>query len=444
MVKPKITETDISKLTPDPNNARKRTPLSASVIRKSIEQFGMTRSIVLDENGVILAGNGAFEEAGQLGIERVIVVETTGNEIVAVKRTNLTAEQKTQYAIADNTASDFSTWDFDILNDLAQEVDLSEFFPDDKLNELLEQLGKGESFGVTEQGEENEEEIAELLDKVDEIESRVKLGEIWQCGRHKISCGDSTIEKNVRALLGDRFGDVGMVWSDSPYGISIVATNGYVGGGECNRTSIEDCQERKRFGTVGGSKPFGSKDVRGSIGASNIVEVNKYAPIIGDDTTETARKSFEVCKLFPDSIQFWWGANYFDFLPASSCWIVWDKENTGNFADAELAWCNHKSAVRIFKHQWNGMIKASEHGEKRVHPTQKPVALCEWCFKKYGNDNDLIFDPFLGSGISIIAAQKMEGDRTVYGFELSPQYCTIILERFSRFTGQDPKLIGHL
>ena len=148
MVKPKITETDISKLTPDPNNARKRTPLSASVIRKSIEQFGMTRSIVLDENGVILAGNGAFEEAGQLGIERVIVVETTGNEIVAVKRTNLTAEQKTQYAIADNTASDFSTWDFDILSELTQEIDLSEFFPDDKLNELLEQLGDSKNEGI--------------------------------------------------------------------------------------------------------------------------------------------------------------------------------------------------------------------------------------------------------------------------------------------------------
>jgi DNA methylase len=244
--------------------------------------------------------------------------------------------------------------------------------------------------------------------------------------------------------LGDRFGDVGMVWSDSPYGISIVATNGYVGGGECNRTSIEDCQERKRLGTSNGSKPFGSKDVRGSVGTSNIVEVNKYAPIIGDDTTETARKSFEVCKLFPDSIQFWWGANYYDFLPASSCWIVWDKENTGNFADAELAWCNHKSAVRIFKHQWNGMIKASERGEKRVHPTQKPVALCEWCFEKYGKPDDVIFDPFLGSGISIIAAQKMEGDRIVYGFELSPAYCEIILQRFEKLTGIEPKLIGRL
>ena len=148
MVKPKITETDISKLTPDPNNARKRTPLSASVIGKSLEQFGAARSIVVDENDVIRAGNGTFEEAGQLGIEKVLTVEVDGNTIVAVKRKGLTEEQWKQYAIADNTASDFSTWDFDILNDLAQEVDLSEFFPDDKLNELLEQLGGSKNEGI--------------------------------------------------------------------------------------------------------------------------------------------------------------------------------------------------------------------------------------------------------------------------------------------------------
>ena len=245
MTKPKITETDISKLTPDPNNARKRTPLSASVIRKSLEQFGAARSIVVDENDVIRAGNGTFEEAGQLGIEKVLTVEVDGNTIVAVKRKGLTEEQWKQYAIADNTASDFSTWDFDILSELTQEVDLSEFFPDDKLNELLEQLGKGESFGVTEQGEENEEEIAELLDKVDEIESRVKLGEIWQLGRHRLGVGDSTIEKNVRALLGDRFNDVGMVWADPPYGISIVSANQYVGGGTATEHQSKNVEEGK-------------------------------------------------------------------------------------------------------------------------------------------------------------------------------------------------------
>ena len=425
MTKPKITETDISKLTPDPNNARKRTPLSASVIRKSLEQFGAARSIVVDENDVIRAGNGTFEEAGQLGIEKVVTIEVDGNTIVAVKRKGLTEEQWKQYAIADNTASDFSTWDFDILSELTQEVDLSEFFPDDKLNELLEQLGKGESFGVTEQGEENEEEIAELLDKVDEIESRVKLGEIWQLGRHKIACGDSTIDGNVRALLGDKFGDVGMVWSDPPYGIEIVGNAGNVGGDK-------------------NPSPFGGMK---NLGKSKAIAANVYSPIVGDNSINTAINASELAiRLFCKSIQIWWGGNYYaSRLPNSSCWLIWDKDTGSNdFADAEIAWTNQKSSVRIFKHTWNGMVKASEHGEKRIHPTQKPVALCEWCFEKYGKPDDVIFDPFLGSAPSIIAAQKMEGDRTVYGFELSPAYCEIILQRFSKLTEIEPKLIGRL
>ena len=187
MVKPKITETDVSKLIPDPNNARKRTLLSASVIRKSLEQFGAARSIVIDENDVIRAGNGTYEEAGQLGIEKVLVVEADGNTIVAVKRRGLTEEQWKQYAIADNTASDFSTWDFDVLNDLAQEVDLSEFFPDNKLNELLESLGKGEGFGNSESKEngnpESPEDFKEYGEDIETEHCCPKCGYKWSGGK---------------------------------------------------------------------------------------------------------------------------------------------------------------------------------------------------------------------------------------------------------------------
>jgi DNA modification methylase len=404
MSKPKIIETNISNLTPDPNNARKRTPLSAKVISKSLEQFGACRSIVIDENDVIRAGNGTFEEAGQLGIEKVLVVEADGNTIVAVKRPGLSESDWKQYAIADNTASDFSTWDVDILNDLTQEVDLSEFFPDYKLNELLEQFGKGEGFGSNEQQEENEEEIAELLDKVDEIESRVKLGEIWQLGRHKIACGDSTVEGNVRALLGDRFGDVGMVWSDPPYGMNL-------------------------------DTDFSKMNGKG----------NKYEKVIGDDKFF----NFELFNFLKCSQQFWWGADYYSkALPDVGSWFVWDKYptdiNSNRFGSGfELAWSKtpHKRdivRVKSINVNWE-TVK-----ERCGHPTQKPTLLCEWFFEKYGDSDDVIFDPFLGSAPSIIAAQKMEGDRTVAGFELSPAYCEIILQRFSKLTGIEPKLIGRL
>lgn len=440
-------EKNISDLKFDPRNARRRTERSSYMIRRSLEKFGGMRSIVIDDKNIVRAGNGTLEEAGQLGIDRVRIIEADGSELIAVRRKGLSEDDWKEYAIADNRSSDLSEWDVDVLQETHNEVDLSDWFTRDEIS-AWDVEGEYE----TPSDEEDEETTSDLIDQVEsgEIEPRVKLGEIWALGRHRIACGDSTDEANVKKLLGDR--TPSFVWSDPPYGIAIVATNGYVGGGEANNIPFggvknETPQQRaKRLGSANGSKPFGSKDVRGSVGASNVVEVNKYAPIIGDESIDTAVKAYETAAaIAPKAMHVWWGGNYYSSeLPNSNCWIVWDKENTGNFADAELAWTNSPTAVRIFKHMWNGMVKASEHGQKRVHPTQKPIALAEWCFEKYGNDGDVILDQFLGSGMSIIAAQKMEGDRTVYGFELSPEYCTVIIERFEKFTGKNAELVGYL
>ena len=515
MTKPKITETDISKLTPDPNNARKRTPLSASVIRKSIEQFGMTRSIVLDENGVILAGNGAFEEAGQLGIERVIVVETTGNEIVAVKRTNLTAEQKTQYAIADNTASDFSTWDFDVLSELAQEVDYSEFFPDDKLNELLESLGKGENFGVSEQGEENEEEIAELLDKVDEIESRVKLGEIWQLGRHKLCCSDSTIESNVRALLGDRIAS--LIHADPPYGMGkekdgVLNDNLY--GDKLDdfqmkwwracRGSVADnasayiwgnAEDLWRLWYKGGLKDSERLTFRSQVIWNKPPSAGPCGSPIGSDKMRSYPHGYEVLLFFMlgeqgfnnNADNYWEGWEpirlYLDNerkksgLTTAQCNEICDKQNMtqsaftkGGFRlilEEDYIALQDAAKGKAFKREYDdlkrewyetrayfnntheNMTDVWEYprvqGEERWgHATPKPVDMIARIYKSSSPDDGVIYSPFLGSGTDIIAGEKLEGNRTVYGFELSPAYCEIILQRFEKLTGIEPKLIGKL
>jgi site-specific DNA-methyltransferase (adenine-specific) len=402
----KIREVHVSELNLDPRNPRKRTELSAGVIKKSLEQFGACRSIVIDESGTVRAGNGTLQEASQLGIEKVIIVEATGNELVAVRRAGLTDEQWKQYAVADNTSSDFSTWDAEALAELSAEVDLSDFFPNDKLDELLKEIGEPDleedklSVGST---EENLDDI----DEVGKIESRVKLGEIWQLGKHKICCGDSTISKNIEKLIGYNLNNIDMIWADPPYGINLVPKNGKVGSNS-----------------------------------------KKYVPIIGDETKEVAYKSYSILtSLIPQACHIFWGANHFaSIIKDSSCWIVWDKnipEGVG-FADCELGWTNLDKPARIFRHTWSGFLKDSEKGENRVHPTQKPIALCEWFFEKYGQPNDIIFDPFLGSAPSIIAAEKMEGNRQVFGFELSPDYCEIIIQRYEKFTGGTAKLIGKI
>lgn len=89
------------------------------------------------------------------------------------------------------------------------------------------------------------------------------------------------------------------------------------------------------------------------------------------------------------------------------------------------------------------MLKASEQGQRRVHPTQKPVALPRWCYENYGHTDDVIIDPFLGSGITVLAAEEM-GDRSVIGFELEPVYIATVLERYQTATTRTPELIETL
>ena len=411
-------------------------------IIQSIARYGFKsackwESTLNDGRGGIVAGNGrveALREMEKRGDDLPIGIaqDETGEWCVPVLF-GVEAESEAiarAYALDDNNLTllggDFAIADLmklydpellmSELGELARSGEIPVSIGEADLEELLSQLGQsGDNEPEPEYGEDDPT-VPEGI----QVREGVELGSIWALGRHRIMCGDSTVEANVRELLGDRLDDVNMVWSDAPYGVEIVSGKG-------------------SSGTVGGSKPFGSKEAKQS---GKIIKANEYVTIIGDNTIETAQKSFEICKYFTDAIQIWWGANYYDFLPPSSCWIVWDKENTGNFADAELAWNNHKSSVRIFKHMWNGMIKASERGEKRVHPTQKPIELFVWCAKKYGQPEDIIFDPFLGSGISIIGCEKMKDNRTVYGMELSLEYIETILQRWEKFANIPAKRIN--
>lgn len=133
-----------------------------------------------------------------------------------------------------------------------------------------------------------------------------------------------------------------------------------------------------------------------------------------------------------------WGANhYISRVPFdSSCWIVWDKQTGDNlYADCELAWTSFPTAVRKFTFMWKGMFQGNmAHKEKRIHPTQKPVALYAWLLKNYAKPGDRIFDPMMGSQSSRIAAYKMGFDYV--GCELDKEYFDKGNERFKEETRQ--------
>jgi ParB-like chromosome segregation protein Spo0J len=142
-------------LRPDLKNARKRTERSYGLIKNSLEEFGAARSIVIDETGTVLAGNGTVEAAADAGIERVLVVPADGNTLVAVQRTDLSDRQKRRYAIADNRASDLSEWDASTLSELVEEdpdLHLDSFFTEEELDGLMADLATEEGQGDEEKG----------------------------------------------------------------------------------------------------------------------------------------------------------------------------------------------------------------------------------------------------------------------------------------------------
>ena len=129
--------TSIKDLKSDHKNARKRTDRSATLIEESLKKYGAARSIVIDEDNRVLAGNGTIEGAKAAGLKNVRVIETDGDEIIAVKRKGLTEDQKVGLALADNRASDLSAWDASMLHELGKEHDLSPWFETEALVELM-------------------------------------------------------------------------------------------------------------------------------------------------------------------------------------------------------------------------------------------------------------------------------------------------------------------
>lgn len=418
----KVQWVELDEVKPYGGNPRRRSELSVKKIAASLKEFGWQQPIVADEFGVIIVGHGRRDAASVLIAKSDPDYKAKyGSKVPVVYATDLTPDQVSAYRLADNRTNEETEWDEDLLKVELKALDMGKYdleltaFDEDELKRLLGELEGG---GPA----EGEEDVPECL-----AEAVTRRGEVWLLGRHRLMCADSTSLDDVKALLNGA--KLNMVYTDPPYGVEIVNADGKVSTGLPPGPALR--------GKVGGDKAFGKVGtIHKGMKAKPIIEANNYAPIIGDDSIETAVKSYQVCAALKIPTMIFWGGNYYaSALPDSSCWIVWDKDNGQSFfADAELAWTNKKTAVRIFKHQWNGLIKASERGEKRCHPTQKPVALADWCFEKYGEDGDNVLDLFSGSAASLIACEKTK--RTWFGMEMAEHYCDVGLMRWEKFTGK--------
>jgi len=201
--------THIKDLTPDPKNARTHSPRNVGTIADALREVGAARSIVIDEDNVVLAGNATIEAAADAGITKVHVVEADGTTVVAVRRTGLTPQQKARLALYDNRAAELAEgWDVDVLKALqADGVDLSHLWHDEELDALFA-AAQGPMSGLTDPDSLPPERATD-----------VRPGDFFELRKHRVLCADSTLSANVARLMGDV--KANMVFSDPPYGLNL-------------------------------------------------------------------------------------------------------------------------------------------------------------------------------------------------------------------------------
>lgn len=317
--------------------------------------------------------------------------------------------EKKARAILLAITSQYGVFQKEVLDDWVSELDI-------EIAESLRIVDEEMELAITSLVEPEETDGDDEVPK--EVPPITKLGDLWELSSveggniHRLMCGDSTDREQVEKLIEDNH--INCVFSDPPYGVDIVQNN-----------------------TVGGAAPtkFGTD------GADNIVEAKKYEKIIGDETTDTAKNFYNLClDLNLKNIVLWGGNYYTDFVPPSRCWLIWDKEMTGNFSEAEMAWTSFsKGGIKVFKFLWNGLSREGnriDELDSRVHPTQKPVGLFVNIFERFDGFKSY-FDGFGGSGSTLIAGEKL--GRIIFLCELSGKYCDVIISRFKTWCEKNGK-----
>lgn len=413
----------LSDLTPDPHNARAHNPRNIGMIEAALNEVGAARSIVIDEDGIVLAGNATIAAAAQAGIEKVQVVEADGETIIAVRRRDLTPEQKTKLALFDNRAAELAEWDTSVLAELAADMDLSGLFREEELAELLAGVGEPELGGGGDDFDAAPEDGP----------TKTALGDLWVIGdKHRLVVGDCTDPAVVERLMGGE--RAALCFTSPPYSDQR----------EYSKDSDLAPEHLAQFITV----------------SANAVDL--YAVNLG-----MSRKDNE--------IQTYWDI-YIEAARDAGLkllsWNVWDQGAVGAvgkitamfpiehefifiFGERRIGLnltVPNKTAGTINNHvadrQSNGhvqpkrdilirdrralgtVIRCAPQKARNVdtsHSAMFPVELPTMYIEACSGRGDIVYDPFLGSGTSVIAAHR--AGRRCFGAEINPRYADICLRR---------------
>ncbi len=357
-----------------------------TAVAKSIEKFGFKVPIVVDASNVIVNGHTRLKAAKYLGLK----------EVPTIIADDLTPEQIKAFRLADNKVGEIATWDEELLNAELDELadldfDMTEF-----------------GFGLPDIEGEEVEVIEDEFEEELPAEPISKLGDIYQLGRHRLMCGDSTNSLEVEKLMGNKKAD--LLITDPPYNVA------YEGKGKEALTIKNDSKETNEFHSF------------------------LYEAFSAAINNMKLGSSFYVWYASSEVVNFHTALEEAGFLVKQE--LIWNK-NSMVLSRQDYHW-KHEPCLYGWasggSHSWYSdrkqttILNFDRPTVNKEHPTMKPVALFDYQIKNSSKQGDCILDLFGGSGTTLIACEQNE--REAYLMELDPRYVDVIIARWEAFTGE--------
>lgn len=436
---------DIEQLAQDQHNFNKGTEQGQELMERSFKEMGAGRSILIDRNGNIIAGNKSQKAAIAAGIKKVRIIETTGDELVAVKRTDVdidSAEGRKMAYLNNLTTQVNLTWDETELQAVQADVegfDIADFgFDIEDLPQVtFPTAGQGE--GKTETQTEVKEDD---FDPDAHYETKVKRGEVWLLGNHRLMCGDSTSAEDVARLMNGERAD--LLFTSPPYS----DMRAYNGGKDLSVVSLA-----KFIPTYEPYAEYQCVNLGLQVKDGEIVQYWDAYIASAKDCGYKLMGWNVWDKLTTGAI-----SNQVDFItPTRHEWLfvfgkafkeinrTWEKKPEsivkgdvvkkirGNGDDFHSSTTGDHS--QPYKKMESVLSITSEHGEIRSeHPAVFPVRLPAEYIAAFTNEGNIVIEPFGGSGSTMIACEQL--NRKCRMMELDPHYCTVIIARWEKLTGQ--------
>ena len=384
-------EIEISKLTPYENNARTHSEAQLNRIAESISEFGFINPILIDKEYGIIAGHGRMMAAKQLGIDKVpcLFIE------------HLSEEQKRAYIIADNKLALDAGWDYDILESEMKALQEMDF--DLELTGFTED----EIAGIIKLG--TEEEYEDEFDPEEAVpeEAVTKPGDIWQLGEHRLVCGDSTNSEDLKRLVDGRVVD--LILTDPPYNVA------YEGKTKDKLKIQNDHQSTDDF-TAFLEAAF-----------KNMDEWLKPGGVVYIWHADTMRKAFlnaiEQTDLSVREVLVW----------VKNTMVLGRQDYHWQHEPCLYGWKEGAAHYFIDDRTQTTVMQYDKPAKSIEHPTMKPVELIAKQIQNSSRKNELVLDPFGGSGTTLIACEHLK--RKCLTMELDPKYCDVIVKRWEELTG---------